>query len=251
MSLLIKNSALFAGFEIDICCCFWSPLVQEHSSNILEKACKHVNSWKKTEFDIRFNPNLFQPFVQLADDVEQVESDKKLLNEACHFLLNVQIPQLVKDLLEHSIFISDGVTLTDTLHARGINVRYLGHLLERLAEHESLSYVHTNAINDLVSRCVKRLFRQYAQTVSSVSLSAAVAHFLNCYLSNWTKVATSSSSTSSTQHTNGSDSAATPDTAVATAADAKTNVSSSTSSKKKRKNQRKSKQGKINDQESS
>lgn len=46
-------------------------LVEENTTGkaIIENACKHVNSWKITEFDIRFNPNLFQPIVRLADSV--------------------------------------------------------------------------------------------------------------------------------------------------------------------------------------
>ena len=52
-------------------------------------------------------------------------------------------------------------------------------------------------MNELVTRCVKRSFRQYIQNVSSTSLSAAVAHYLNCYLSNSAKLASTSTNTSS------------------------------------------------------
>jgi hypothetical protein len=52
-------------------------------------------------------------------------------------------------------------------------------------------------LNELVARCVKRSFRQYIQNVSSSSLSAAVAHYLNCYLSNSAKLASTSLNTSS------------------------------------------------------
>lgn len=50
----------------------------------------------------------------------------------------------VKDLLEHAIFITDGATLCETLHGRGINIRYLGCFLEQIAQHESLSYIHVS-----------------------------------------------------------------------------------------------------------
>lgn len=36
----------------------------------------------------------------------------------------------VKDCLDHSALPMDGATLTDALHQRGINVRYLGSVLE-------------------------------------------------------------------------------------------------------------------------
>jgi hypothetical protein len=57
-------------------------------------------------------------------------------------LISVQIPLLIKDLLEHAIFITDGATLCETLHARGINLRYLGYFLEKIAPHEALSYIY-------------------------------------------------------------------------------------------------------------
>jgi len=85
--------------------------------------------------------NLFQPCVRLVED-EQLASDKKQLKDACAFLLEVQVPGLVKDLLEHAIFITDGVTLCETMHSRGINIRYLGYLVQQIAEHETLSYIH-------------------------------------------------------------------------------------------------------------
>jgi protein TIF31 len=160
-----------------------SASVEENSVQIIQNACKHVNSYKDTEFDIRFNPNLFQPIVKLADELEKIEADKKLLNEACEYLLLVQVPLLIKDLLDHAIFITDGVTLCETLHSRGINLRYLGHVLEQIAKYETLSYVFSIGMCELVSRCAKRIFRQYIQGVSGLSLSAAVAHYLNSYLS--------------------------------------------------------------------
>lgn len=126
---------------------------------------------------------------------------------------------MIKDLLEHAIFITDGATLCETMHARGINIRYLGYFLEKIAPLESLSYIYvsfrifikeltlsdhfyiwkynwkfkTIGINELVSRCVKRSFRQYVQSVSSTNLSTSVAHYLNCYLSNSAKLQSNTS----------------------------------------------------------
>ena len=151
--------------------------------NSVQNACKHVNSFKDTEFDIRFNPNLFQPIVKLADEPDKIEADKKMLNEACEHLLTVQVPLLIKDLLEHAIFITDGVSLCEALHSRGINLRYLGYVLEKMAKNETLSYIYSIGMCELVSRCSKRIFRQYIQGVSGLNMSAAVAHYLNSYLS--------------------------------------------------------------------
>ena len=161
---------------------------------VIEKACKFINSHKPNEFDIRFNPNLFQPIVKLADDLEQLHKDKSQLKEACEFLLTVQMPALVKDLLEHTIFVTDGFTLCETMHSRGINIRYLGHLMGQISQYETLSYLHSIGVNELVSRSCKRVFKQYIQSVASSHLSHAVAHFLNCFLSHHVKAACSGAS---------------------------------------------------------
>ncbi|CAF0764388.1 unnamed protein product [Brachionus calyciflorus] len=161
--------------------------IQENSNRIIEDACKSVGSWKTTEFDIRFNPNLYQPVVQLADTDDLIKADKNLLRDASDFLVNVQIPLLIKELLEHAIFITDGVTLCETLHSRGINIRYLGYLLEQIQKYDTLTYIYSIGINELVSRCAKRVFRQFIQSVPAVNLSASVALFLNCYLSSYVK----------------------------------------------------------------
>ena len=151
---------------------------------------------------MRFHPNLFQPVCELADDAETLSKDAKLLTEACKYLVSTQIPGLVRDLAEHSIYLVDGAGLVETMHARGINVRYLGYVAQLIERNEaastSLAYVHSIAVNELISRCAKRVFRSYIQSVSTLNMAQAVAHFLNCYLSNYVKQLSSSSSSSAT-----------------------------------------------------
>lgn len=224
---------------------------EANSQQIIADACAHVQSWKTTEFDIRFHPNLFQPVCQLADDTLTLAKDKSLLNDACKHLVSVQLPAMVRDLCDHSIYIIDGATLCETMHARGINVRYLGTLVDLLAKHEhqqpqqsqQLSYVHAIALNELVSRCVKRVFRQYVQAVSSLSLSQAVAHFLNCYLSNYVKQLAQSVSPTSAVTNGGLDGDRKEDeTVIAGSGGGKTvavNAASTGGGKKKRRNQKK------------
>ena len=98
-------------------------------------------------------------------------------------------------------------------------------------------------MNDLVSRCSKRVFRQYIQSVSSSNLSSAVAHYLNCYLSNSNKLASSNTNTSILSSTNlnqtNNDTKPTPDNIEQT-------INNKISNKKRKKNQRKNnKLGKL------
>ena len=47
--------------------------------------------------------------------------------------------------------VTDGTTLCETLHARGINIRYLGYFLEQIAESEQLSYIHVKNLNNYLN----------------------------------------------------------------------------------------------------
>lgn len=92
------------------------------------------------------------------DAADEVQKQKQLLKDAAAFLVSCQVPLLVsgaassgfpdagwlkkqpqktrvlceqvKDCLDHSALPMDGATLTEALHQRGINVRYLGSVLE-------------------------------------------------------------------------------------------------------------------------
>jgi len=69
------------------------------------------------------------------------------------------------------------------MHTRGVSVRYLGTVANMLEKVPRLSYLHRIAIGELITRTVKHLFTSYMQGVDMMSLSAAVSHFLNAYLS--------------------------------------------------------------------
>jgi protein TIF31 len=74
----------------------------------------------------------------------QLEKDKELTKDAAEFLLLSQIPQLVKECLEHQVAPIDGLTITESLHQRGINIRYLGKFTKLLEEHVQLAYLHVS-----------------------------------------------------------------------------------------------------------
>ena len=210
----------------------------EQNAQIIEDACKHVGSWKSSEFDIRFNPNMYQPHVRMEENADSLDKDTSLLKEASEYLTNVQLPQFIKELVEHTLFVCDGSTLSDLMHSRGINMRYLGTLVKQLRTNPSdtntsTDYVYAIGVNELVSRCSKRVFRQYIQNVSNLNLSTAIAHYLNCYLSNFVKTSNANSASS-----NGS--AAAPSQALsATTAAPSGGGASSEAAKKKKKNQKK------------
>lgn len=156
------------------------------SMDILTSVCAKVGSLKATEFDIRFNPDVFSPGIRHVDAgpdaPNSLRRQKQLVKEAAEFLVLRQLPAFVNDFMDHVSAPIDGATLTQALHARGINVRYLGKVTNLLAQHERLDYLHTLAVMELILRAAKHLFTTYVQTCEMMSMAAAISHFLNCFL---------------------------------------------------------------------
>lgn len=155
------------------------------SKDVLRRACAAVGSLKEFEFDIRFNADVFSPGIQHVDDEaapNSLKKQKKLVTEAAQFLLITQIPTFVRDCMDHSSAPMDGTTLTETLHNRGINIRYLGKVTILLAKIPKLEYLHTIAVQELIVRAAKHIFYVYMQNTDLMNLASAISHFLNCFL---------------------------------------------------------------------
>uniref|UniRef100_A0A674NKK5 Clustered mitochondria protein homolog n=1 Tax=Takifugu rubripes TaxID=31033 RepID=A0A674NKK5_TAKRU len=163
--------------------------IDAKSQEVVLNACKAVGSISNTCFDIRFNPDIFSPGVRFPNNTaDEVLKEKQLLKDAAAFLVSCQVPLLVKDCLDHSALPMDGVTLTEALHQRGINVRYLGSVLEfveKTPAKAQLEHIYRIGISELITRCAKHIFKTYLQGVELSALSAAVSHFLNCFLSSF------------------------------------------------------------------
>uniref|UniRef100_A0A674EWY7 Clustered mitochondria protein homolog n=1 Tax=Salmo trutta TaxID=8032 RepID=A0A674EWY7_SALTR len=167
--------------------------IDPKSREVVLNACKAVGSISNTSFDIRFNPDIFSPGVRFPEDsADDIQKQKQLLKDAGAFLVSCQIPSLVKDCLDHSALPMDGATLTEALHQRGINVRYLGNVLafvDKTPAKAQLEHFYRIGISELITRCAKHIFKTYLQGVELSALSAAVSHFLNCFLSSFDAVA--------------------------------------------------------------
>ncbi|XP_034241557.1 clustered mitochondria protein homolog [Thrips palmi] len=158
--------------------------LEESTRSIVRQAAEHVGSLKEAEFDISFNPDVYSPGVQHVNaDGPQLKKERHLVRDAARFLVTQQIPGFIRDCLDHSMPMMDGPTLAETLHTRGINIRYLGKVADQLASVQQLEYLYHIAVSELVTRSAKHLLTTYMQSVELMSLSAAVSHFLNCFLS--------------------------------------------------------------------
>lgn len=169
---------------------------KNESKEVVKRACEAVGSLKEYEFDIRFNPDVYSPGIKHVDNqsaANSLKKQKQLVKDAAEFLVKHQIPSFVHDCLDHTAAPMDGTTLTETLHSRGINVRYLGKVANLLAKIKQLEYLHTIAVSELIIRAAKHIFTSYMQNTEMMSMAAAISHFLNCFLTATTAVSHSGS----------------------------------------------------------
>merc|ERR1719295_2403072 len=76
--------------------------MEDSTKQIVKKAALAVGSLKETEFDIRFNPDVFSPGVVHPKDNANFKKECQLVQDAADFLITVQIPAFIRDCLDHS-----------------------------------------------------------------------------------------------------------------------------------------------------
>ena len=156
--------------------------IEESTKDIVRRAALAVGSLKETEFDIRFNPDVFSPGVKHAPgESDNYKKQVALIRDASDFLITTQIPAFIRDCLDHSSVPMDGQTLSDNLHNRGINIRYIGVIANMLSKVPQLGYIHSITVSEVIVRSAKHIFTSYLQSLDMTCLSAAISHFLNCF----------------------------------------------------------------------
>jgi protein TIF31 len=77
-------------------------LVEESTREIVRKAALAVGSLKETEFDVRFNPDVYSPGVKHTNpDGEILKKERQLVKDAADFLLTAQIPNFVSNITQN------------------------------------------------------------------------------------------------------------------------------------------------------
>ena len=59
---------------------------------------------------------------------QEIAEDEENVRKVSSYLTNVVLPKFVQDLCTLEVSPMDGQTLTEALHAHGINVRYIGNV---------------------------------------------------------------------------------------------------------------------------
>ncbi|KAF3695848.1 Clustered mitochondria protein -like protein [Channa argus] len=156
------------------------------ATNAVRAACKDVGSVSDTIFEMRFNPNVFSPGVLFPpSESASTKLQQRLLKEAATYIITHQIPAFIEYCLQNNEAPMDGESLKQALHQRGINLRYLGHVIKAINQSEDkehLRHITRSVIGEIFTRSTRRVFNSFLQGVDVPSLSGAVSHFICCLL---------------------------------------------------------------------
>lgn len=109
---------------------------------------------------------------------EQEEDLKKIAT----FINEKVIPHLVTDLTRvQSDFykLSDSEKLSEIFHSNGLNIRYIGKVLNKI-DQKGFPDTYANILKVLLVKCMKHLFREVMRESSSTNLSKNLSHVFNC-----------------------------------------------------------------------
>ena len=88
--------------------------LEESSKEIVRQAAEAVGSLTSSEFNVSFNPDIFQPHVRHAPSYDNdLKADKQVVKDAAKFLLTNQIPFFVSCC---SLFYISGCHTVEKLH---------------------------------------------------------------------------------------------------------------------------------------
>lgn len=162
-------------------------IVDFWSWEVICNVCKVVGFISSIVFDICFNFDIFLLgvcFFEFCQD--EVWDQKQLLKDVVVFLLFCQIFGLVKDCVEYVVLLMDGVMLVEVMCQCGINMCYLGKVLELVLWSlvcYQLDYVYKIGIGEFIICLVKYIFKIYLQGVEFFGFLVVISYFLNCFLS--------------------------------------------------------------------
>ncbi|KAG1327255.1 hypothetical protein COCNU_01G011890 [Cocos nucifera] len=136
--------------------------------------------------DILLNPNVFTEF-KLAGSQEDISTDEAIVRKAASYLTDVVLQKIVQDLCSLEVSPMDGQSLTDALHAHGINVRYLGKVADMV---KHLPHLWDICSTEIVVRSAKHILKDMLRESQDHDLGPAIAHFFNCFAGNISTVGT-------------------------------------------------------------
>ncbi|KAF4386076.1 hypothetical protein F8388_016328, partial [Cannabis sativa] len=151
----------------------------------------------RSQEEILFNPNVFTEF-KLAGTEEEIAADEENVRKVSLYLTDVVLPKFIQDLCTLEVSPMDGQTLTEALHAHGINVRYIGKVADGTRHLPHLWYLCSN---EIVVRSAKHILKDVLRETEDHDLGPAVTHFFNCLFGSCQAIGTKSTASNTQSRT--------------------------------------------------
>lgn len=136
-------------------------------------------------FSFTLNPDVFcgqKP--QTEEEKEEWTKDEAEVRNAGKYLRNEVIPKTIHELKEGDVgFPMDGQSLSNLMHKRGINIRYLGTLAQECDKADPrLQALKKLCCQEMVARGFKHVSSKYLRNLSAPFAHSCIAHLFNCIL---------------------------------------------------------------------
>ncbi|GAA5828024.1 hypothetical protein JCM11251_005695 [Rhodosporidiobolus azoricus] len=163
-----------------------------------EKPVPKTSVINADDFVLNFNPDAFVERKENLVIYDEEEEATKNVRLASQYLREVVLSEFLAEAAANSFVVTDGFFLTKLLHRKGINMRYLGLLADKIEkEGDKVDYGKDQTKNDaeytlkllkhtfqseMVIRAAKHLLNRLLRSASPYDHSFIVAHFFNCLL---------------------------------------------------------------------
>ncbi|PRT54486.1 Clustered mitochondria [Wickerhamiella sorbophila] len=129
----------------------------------------------------RLNPDVFIDEADIPkEDLEQFRADKEAVLEASALITTKHIPNYIEALVEgKATYPMDGAQLTAGMHARGINMRYLGALHAATGENPLFDNLRSLIQQETVVRATKHYVNRVVSALSPLDAHAKIADIVN------------------------------------------------------------------------
>ena len=138
-----------------------------------------------SNFEFTLNPDVCSGQVpKTAEEKAQYEEDEAEVRAVCIHLRSKIIPELVQELFDSDVgFPMDGRSLSQLLHKRGINLRYMGRVATLAVEKgKRLETLVALAVQEMIARAFKHITNRYLRHLPAPFATSCVSHLLNCLL---------------------------------------------------------------------
>jgi protein TIF31 len=156
--------------------------IQEHQDSTTSHENKEDESEAKPDFkfSLLFNPDSFTR-AKLGGNSDTIKADEETIRDASGFI-SVMISQFLMEIVRSSTSIPvETVELTNAMHRRGINMRYLGKLATLF---DQLTDFHVESWKlllreEMIARAAKHILRDRLAPVSIYEAPTIISDFLN------------------------------------------------------------------------